>query len=35
VIQLVPPLTITRDEVKEGLGIIDEVLVLADEFAFS
>src|SRR5881394_1570869 len=30
VILVVPPLTITRDELAEGLGILDEVLALAD-----
>jgi taurine--2-oxoglutarate transaminase len=28
-----PPLTITRDELDEGLGILDEVLAVADEYA--
>ena len=28
-----PPLTITRDELNEGLGIIDEVLSIADEYS--
>jgi taurine--2-oxoglutarate transaminase len=28
-----PPLTITRDELDEGLGIIDEVLSIADEYS--
>jgi 4-aminobutyrate aminotransferase-like enzyme len=28
---IVPPLTITRDEVDEGIAILDEVLELADE----
>jgi taurine--2-oxoglutarate transaminase len=27
-----PPLTITRDELLEGLGILDEVLTIADEY---
>jgi len=31
VIAIVPPLTITREELDEGLGILDEVLALADE----
>ena len=30
VIMVCPPLTITRDELAEGLGILDEVLALAD-----
>jgi taurine--2-oxoglutarate transaminase len=32
VIMVVPPLTITRDEVDEGIGILDEVLSIADEY---
>jgi 4-aminobutyrate aminotransferase-like enzyme len=28
-----PPLTITRDELAEGLAILDEVLAVADETA--
>ena len=31
VIGIVPPLTITREELDEGLAILDEVLELADE----
>jgi taurine---2-oxoglutarate transaminase len=31
VIGIVPPLTITREELDEGLAILDEVLSLADE----
>ena len=31
VVAIVPPLTITREELDEGLGILDEVLALADE----
>ena len=27
-----PPLTITRDELEEGFGILDEVLDVADEY---
>jgi 4-aminobutyrate aminotransferase-like enzyme len=27
-----PPLTITRDELDEGLAILDEVLAVADEY---
>ena len=30
VVLVAPPLTITRDELDEGLGILDEVLALAD-----
>ena len=33
VIMVVPPLTITRDEVDEGLAILDETLAIADEYA--
>ena len=33
VVMVVPPLTITRDEVDEGLAILDETLAIADEFA--
>ena len=32
VVMAVPPLTITRDEVDEGLAILDEALVVADEY---
>jgi taurine--2-oxoglutarate transaminase len=32
VIMVVPPLTITRDEVDEGIAILDEALSAADEF---
>jgi taurine---2-oxoglutarate transaminase len=28
-----PPLTITRDEIDEGIGILDEALSIADEYA--
>src|SRR3954468_312120 len=31
VIMICPPLTITRDELEEGLSILDEVLAIADE----
>jgi len=30
VIVVAPPLTITREELDEGLGILDDVLSLAD-----
>jgi taurine--2-oxoglutarate transaminase len=30
---VVPPLTITREEVDEGLAILDEALAIADEYA--
>jgi taurine--2-oxoglutarate transaminase len=33
VIMVCPPLTITRDEIDEGIGILDEVLSIADEYA--
>jgi taurine--2-oxoglutarate transaminase len=32
VIMVVPPLTITRDEVDEGIAILDEALAVADEY---
>jgi taurine--2-oxoglutarate transaminase len=32
VIMVCPPLTITRDEIDEGIGILDEVLAIADEY---
>jgi taurine--2-oxoglutarate transaminase len=32
VIMVCPPLTITRDELEEGVGVLDEVLALADEY---
>jgi taurine--2-oxoglutarate transaminase len=32
VIMVVPPLTITREEVEEGIEILDEVLGIADEY---
>src|SRR5213592_3565220 len=32
VIMVCPPLTITRDELDEGLAVLDEVLALADEY---
>jgi hypothetical protein len=27
-----PPLTITREELDEGLGVLDDVLSIADEY---
>jgi 4-aminobutyrate aminotransferase-like enzyme len=27
-----PPLTITRDELEEGVSILDETLTIADEY---
>jgi taurine--2-oxoglutarate transaminase len=32
VVMIAPPLTITRDELDEGLAILDDVLAVADEF---
>jgi taurine--2-oxoglutarate transaminase len=32
VVMVCPPLTITREELDEGLGILDEVLSIADEY---
>jgi taurine---2-oxoglutarate transaminase len=32
VIMVVPPLTITRDEVDEGVGVLDDVIAIADEY---
>ena len=29
---VVPPLTITREEVDEGIAILDEALAIADEY---
>jgi 4-aminobutyrate aminotransferase-like enzyme len=29
---VVPPLTITRDEVDEGIAVLDEALAVADEY---
>jgi taurine--2-oxoglutarate transaminase len=31
VIMVVPPLTITRDELDEGVAILDDALAIADE----
>jgi taurine---2-oxoglutarate transaminase len=33
VIMVCPPLTITRDEIEEGVAILDEALSIADEYA--
>src|SRR5213595_928544 len=33
VVMVCPPLTITRDEIDEGIGILDEALSVADEYA--
>jgi len=33
VIMVCPPLTITREEIEEGIGILDEALTIADEYA--
>jgi taurine--2-oxoglutarate transaminase len=35
VVMLCPPLTITCDELDEGLAILDEALSVADEFVAS
>jgi taurine--2-oxoglutarate transaminase len=32
-VMIAPPLTITREELEEGVGILDEVLAIADEYA--
>jgi taurine--2-oxoglutarate transaminase len=32
VIMICPPLTITREELDEGIGILDDVLSIADEY---
>ena len=32
VIMVCPPLTITRDELEEGIAILDDVLSIADEY---
>ncbi len=32
VIMVVPPLTITREELEEGVAILDDVLAIADEY---
>jgi taurine--2-oxoglutarate transaminase len=32
VVMAVPPLTITREEVDEGLAILDETLAITDEY---
>ncbi len=31
-VMIAPPLTITRDELEEGVGVLDEVLGIADEY---
>ena len=33
VVVICPPLTITREELDEGLAVLDEVLAIADEYA--
>jgi taurine--2-oxoglutarate transaminase len=33
VVMVVPPLTVTRDEVDQGVAILDEALAIADEYA--
>jgi taurine---2-oxoglutarate transaminase len=32
VVMVCPPLTITRDELDEGLAILDDALTVADEY---
>jgi taurine--2-oxoglutarate transaminase len=32
VIMVCPPLTITRDELEEGVAVLDDVLAIADEY---
>jgi taurine--2-oxoglutarate transaminase len=32
VVMIAPPLTITREELDEGLGVLDEVLAIADDY---
>jgi taurine--2-oxoglutarate transaminase len=31
-VMVVPPLTITREELDQGLAVLDEVLAIADEY---
>jgi taurine--2-oxoglutarate transaminase len=33
VVMVCPPLTITRDEIEEGISVLDEALTVADEYA--
>ena len=33
VVMVCPPLTITRDELEEGVSLLDEALAIADEYA--
>jgi taurine--2-oxoglutarate transaminase len=33
VVMICPPLTITREELEEGLSALDEALAIADEYA--
>jgi len=33
VVMVVPPLTVTREEVDQGVAILDEALAIADEYA--
>ena len=35
VIMVAPPLTVTREELDEGLAILDEALAIADEYYVS
>jgi taurine--2-oxoglutarate transaminase len=32
IVMVVPPLTITREELDEGLAVLDDVLAIADEY---
>jgi taurine---2-oxoglutarate transaminase len=32
VVMVVPPLTITREELDEGLAVLDDALAIADEY---
>ena len=33
VVMVVPPLTVTREEVDQGVAILDDALAIADEYA--
>jgi taurine--2-oxoglutarate transaminase len=33
VVMVCPPLTITREELEEGISVLDEALAIADEYA--
>jgi taurine--2-oxoglutarate transaminase len=32
VVMVVPPLTVTREEVDSGIAVLDDVLAIADEY---